>query len=178
MSDDVSFVDLPKYRVNPFLDTVQLSARRQEKKATGTRKMKTVDGEEVEVVLDGQEFKVTDTVPVDEEEFVKLFRDTIRKLYGLSQPALRVLNYVLDQVEGNRDIFAYNPTECLEKVGFKSKQSVYQGLCELCKKGFIARAKKKGFLYINPAFIFNGDRVTLVKRFQKRVNNARKAAGI
>lgn len=172
------FTSLPAFRVNPFLDKVILGKRRETKKVTGDIKMTTADGTQVTVNVDDQNFTTTEVKMVDSEEFVKMFKETLRYVMDLSLTSVKVLAYVMENTHQGNDSIEYCVADCMKFTGFKSKQSVYDGLYELAQKNFVARAKKRGFLYINPTFLFNGDRVTLVKRFQKRVNNARKAAGI
>jgi len=173
-----SFIDLPAYAVNPFLDKVTLGSAKTKKKVKGNIKLPNVDGVEVEVNVDGRDFMVNDNKMVDQEEFIKIFKDTLRYLMKLSPTAVKVMAFVLDRSMPNQDAITYSVEQCMQYTGFKGRQSVYDGLSELAQKGFIARAKTRGKLYINPSYIFNGNRIVLVKRFQKRIDKIRKHSGL
>lgn len=103
---------------------------------------------------------------VDQMQFIKLFTQNIRLAFELTQSGQKAL-YVLFwavQNEAGRDLVlldSYTLEEFL-KVHPELDMSLptfKRGLAELVKAQILAMNARKGFYYINPNFIFNGDRV-------------------
>ena len=113
------------------------------------------------------------THEVDGEQFVKLYTKELKLLFSLSQSAMKVLQVVLQQVQGavGRDTILLNMT-IVEKYFSKGdvkpvgRTTFYRCVNEMISKGFIApAADSRDLFFINPNLFFNGDRVRLVKEY-------------
>lgn len=113
---------------------------------------------------------------VDGEQFIKLFTANIALTFDLSSAGIKAFNVlmwvvqhqaiskdlvVLDQMMLEDFLVAQSRPLKLSLATFK------RGLNELEKSQIIAKSMRKSFYYINPNFVFNGDRIaftTLIER--------------
>lgn len=112
---------------------------------------------------------------VDNEEFVKLFSRNIALTFDLTSAGIKALNILIWAVQNTAihkdvvaldqlafdDFMACNPDLKLTLRTFQ------RGLTELEGAKIVAKTMRKGFYYINPNFVFNGDRIaftTLIER--------------
>lgn len=120
---------------------------------------------------------VTTYRKVDSEQFVKLFTSNIGLTFDLTAAGIKAFSVLLwavqhkaiskDQVDLDvytlNEFFAANEDKKLKL----SKETFKRGLRELNTAEIIARTLKPGRFFINPNFVFNGDRVaftTLIER--------------
>lgn len=152
------------FEANPFLDPYKIKTK--EKRITGKKEnMVMVKEDDGQVVGQAAGFWTSKTV--DSEQFVKLFVEGVRQLADLTNAGTKVLAIVLEEVQKNlgRDLIYLNS----EMVGGRISQPTYsRGIKELIEKDFIAAAKLgMNWWYINPNFIFNGDRLRFVIDYDK-----------
>lgn len=122
---------------------------------------------------------VTTFKKVDAEQFVKLFTANIALTFELKSAGLKALNVLIWAVQhmsigkDQIDLDAYTLEEFLSFHNNKSSTlklsaaTYSRGIAELEKVQILAKTMKKGRYYINPNFIFNGDRIaftTLIER--------------
>ena len=50
-----------------------------------------------------------------------------------------------------------------------------RGMAELIEKGFVAATPSQGMYWLNPSFVWNGDRLAFVKEYRKANNKKPKA---
>jgi len=105
---------------------------------------------------------------VDEQQFVKIFTRELRALWDLSKVAGRVFTYIMQCMRMNQDTIYFDVEECMEYTGYKSRRSIINGMSELIEHGIIARSTKSNIYFINPAVVFNGNRVTFAKTYMKK----------
>lgn len=96
---------------------------------------------------------------VDNDRFVKIYTANLSLWFELSIPAQRVLQYILTILPRNSDMIMLSYEQVKAYTEYKSFTSVYDAINELINKKIIARSKVKEMFYINPSFIFNGDRI-------------------
>ncbi|HDI9115719.1 TPA: replication/maintenance protein RepL [Escherichia coli] len=103
---------------------------------------------------------------VDSDNFIKLFTQNIKLAFELTQAgqkALFVLFWAVQNKTNNDlvllDQYALNDFINENKGLSMSLPTFKRGLGELVKSQILAMNKRKGFYYINPNFVFNGDRV-------------------
>jgi len=60
--------------------------------------------------------------------------------------------------------------ELLDFSQWTSNKQGYTALKELVKAGIIALSTRPGYWFINPAIVFNGDRLLFVQEFKKKKN--------
>ncbi|MCV5814220.1 replication/maintenance protein RepL [Escherichia coli] len=104
---------------------------------------------------------------VDSTQFIKLFTQNIKLAFELTQAgqkALYVLFWVVQQEGQNKDQVLLDQFTLEEFLNIHpelkmSLPTYWRGLAELVKAQILAMAYRKGHYFINPNFIFNGDRV-------------------
>jgi len=114
---------------------------------------------------------------VDSEQFVKLFTANIALTFGLKSSGLKALNVLVwavqhkaiskDQVDLDRLALEDFLRAHSDKPISLSLATFSRGLAEIEAAQIIAKTLRKGRYYINPNFIFNGDRVaftTVIER--------------
>lgn len=168
------YTDLPKHGVNPFVEEVVLGAR----KVTKRRKGKEGEAQEVIKLLDAETLLFERTEAVDEEEFVKVFLNELRRFLNLSIGSRKVLDYLFGITAIDQAYVLLSLADCMKWTGYKSAQSVYDALVELADAGVIAKSRKRSVIFINPAIFFRGNRLKLVKEFRKKTDDFKKRNGL
>lgn len=163
--------DYKTNRENPFLGKVvaemKVSVKRQtiRSKAQGKdTNMFVVDGLGTPF---GSGTFITER-EVDEALFTKLFREGIVKINGLSARGTKVWYYICDVLEVGHTSFHFMPGRCLKHTGYKTRGNILSGLAELLEADIIARSEDSSLYFINPAVMFNGNRVTFAKSYIKK----------
>lgn len=120
---------------------------------------------------------------VDGEQFVKLFTTNICMAFDLTSAGIKALSLLVWSVQGAAitrdqiDLDKFTLKSFLEehegnqKPILMSQPTLWRGLSELEKAQIIAKAERRGRYFINPNFIFNGDRIaftTLIERNQSQ----------
>ena len=109
---------------------------------------------------------------VDPEKFVKIFSANISLSFDLSRAgnkALHVLIWLINKTEyKDKDLLQLDSTTL--KMFLKSQSQVTlsrstfsRGINELIDAQIIAPYASRGWFFINPHFIFNGDRIAFTK---------------
>lgn len=154
----------PQYKENPFTQGMVVHT----KKANVRLSL----GRENNILINQQtgEVKATHVTcfkKVDSAQFVKLFSSNVAMSFGLSSPGHKVLSILIWAVQKtalNKDevildtvtlesFMEENPTCKLSLPTWR------KGIYELEDAQIIARTLRQGIFFINPNFMFNGDRV-------------------
>lgn len=123
---------------------------------------------------------VTTYRKVDSEQFVKLFTSNIALTFDLKSAGIKVFSvlvWILQQ-KGlqNHDLIPLDNLVLEDFLNSQDKKlalsraTFQRGLVELEKANIIAKNIRIGWYYINPSFIFNGDRIaftTVIERERK-----------
>ena len=149
--------DFPRHEISPFFKGLY-QVRKQNKTIAIGKQYGLFDAKSGEVEQGKTAFVGLRKV-VDRGEFVKVFKSSIAALFELSPKAQKVYGYFMSAQQINDHQVYFSLDECLESTAYGSTRSVYQGLTELLEKGFIARASRTNWFYINPEISFNGDRL-------------------
>lgn len=112
---------------------------------------------------------------VDPEKFVKVFSQHIALTFDLTAAGIKTFNVLIYAVQDfiGKDkitLDQYTYEDFLidhPKIKIFSIQTFRRGLAELEKAQIIAKARKKGDYFINPRFIFNGDRIAFQTIIEK-----------
>lgn len=171
MIDDLSFKKtrrgLSVYTSNPFVCEVQTSTRRVTNKA-GDMMLVSSETGEIQSKIAG----FWKTQEVDSTKFVKLFTQGVKALTGLSQTGIRVFEILHSIMQDNigKDI-VYISYSFINKLDKPMSNPTYdRGMRELIEKGFIAASNHQGLFWINPNFIWNGDRLAFVQEYKLKVD--------
>lgn len=112
---------------------------------------------------------------VDDAEFVKIFTANIALTFGLNKAGNKTLTLLLWAVQNTaigKDLIQlnkYTHEEFLKNHSVKAfSPAVFKrGLSELEDARIIAKHQQRGFYFINPNFVFNGDRVAFTKVIER-----------
>lgn len=115
----------------------------------------------------------------DSDEFVKVFAAGIAAAYELSRTGQRVFQAILQEYEKTPMSGGFADSVYLTWFGEglsgrdigMSERTFNRGLRELMEKQFIA-PKLPNFFWVNPALFFKGDRVMLVREYQRKAKIA------
>lgn len=99
------------------------------------------------------------TKTVDNETFAKVYKLGFKAFADMKPSTLSVFQFIVNCLKPNSDEFIFFIEDCIESTKYK-KSSIYKSLGELCAKGIIARGRIEEQYFINPMYVFNGDRVT------------------
>jgi hypothetical protein len=104
---------------------------------------------------------------VDNDKYVKIYTGFITQWFDLTQAAQKILAYIITILPINKDVI-HLPLDMLSAAtGYTSESSMYIALNELINKRIIARSKETYFYFINPNFLFNGNRIVFADAIQR-----------
>lgn len=109
-------------------------------------------------------------ISVDKTQFMKLYANGVKMFLGLSPAGIKVFMLIYDILMENNNYQAdyvdliYNMLEDYQKEGI-GRTTFFRGIRELKKVGFLAPAIQEGKYWINPDYVFRGDRLTLVNQY-------------
>jgi hypothetical protein len=105
---------------------------------------------------------------VDNLTFVKIYLQEVQTLFELKKPSQKLLEFIITRLTPNRDeVFIYVP-DALQYCRWNAPNQYYIALRGLIEGKILAQSVKNGFYYINPAVIFNGDRMILMKEYRRQ----------
>jgi Firmicute plasmid replication protein (RepL) len=155
------------HQENPFIPNIIANSRRVTNKRGDMSLINNNTGEVVTSVAGFYEVK-----EVDSSKFLKLFVNGVKALAGLSNAGCKVFELMYMEVQENigKD-YVYLSFTGLNKHEIQlSERTFRRGLSELIEKRFIAAMPGVGLYWINPDFIWNGDRLAFVQEYYKTDN--------
>lgn len=106
---------------------------------------------------------------VDSTKFVKLFVQgvkALKELTGAGSKVFEVLYLRVQEAIGQDKI--YMAFASVDQALTPMSNATYdRGMRELLEKGFIAATPSQGMYWLNPSFVWNGDRLAFVKEYRK-----------
>lgn len=166
------------YKANPFIGASSGFAIHVRKNLTlvaGELEIKDKEGDEVKAGVIG---KIEE---VDTEEFVKLYTKNIGMLFDLSprgQKALIAVFCAVQSAPGQAHIFLpyHYAVEYYQNLGIQkvpSRATFSHGITDLINMSFIAaHYGGDGWYWINPALVFNGNRIQFVTEYKLKSKKA------
>ena len=158
-----------KHETNPFLGKLEIKNKRK------TIKVNSTIGKCNNVIINqgtgevvGEYTHVTTYREVDETEFVKIFTSNIAMTFDLTSAGIKAFNVLMYAVQNqaiNKDqVFLDEKTlnNFLSQTTFQKAlniKTLYRGINELIKSQIVAKSTRYGVYFINPNFVFNGDRI-------------------
>lgn len=151
------------HKKNPFMMEVQTKTRRITNKR-GDMMLVSNEGEVVSNVAGFWEAE-----EVDATKFVKLFVKGVKALKELTGAGTKVFEVLYLRVQeniGKDQVFmAFAAVD--QALTPMSNPTYDRGMRELIEKGFIAATLVQGMYWLNPSFVWNGDRLAFVKAYRK-----------
>ena len=158
------------YEKNPFVVDMTTKTRRVTNKRGD---MMLVSGSTGEVTSQVAGF--WEAEEVDSTKFVKLFVRGVKALKELSGAGTKVFEVLYLRVQeniGKDQIFMAFPS--VDQTLTPMSQATYKrGMAELIEKGFVAATTVQGWYWLNPSFVWNGDRLAFVKEYKLKSSQKR-----
>ena len=164
--------ELPTYETNPSMQVVS------DKTKIGTRHIPNREGDKL-MVIDADGTVIADAgfheiIEVDRTQFIKFYVDGVTLFNGLSSPGTKVFKIVYKFVISNPNtyiIYMHHKDTTLGKATFD------RGLTELLANEIIYKSTKPNLFYLNVNYMFNGNRLALVKEYRLKgyVGRAKKS---
>jgi hypothetical protein len=157
-----------RYASNPFLPDAATNTRQ------GIKRITNKDGNRMMVVSEGTGEIVAPagfwhTQEVDKTQFVKLYINGVKALTDLTSAGTKVFGILYREVQGGvgKDELWLTFPSIDQKITPMAHATFYRGMKELLEKGFIAESEVPGRYFLNPDFMWNGDRLAFVKEYKK-----------
>lgn len=152
------------YDKNPFMVEVTTKTRRVTNKRGDMMLVNNQTGE-IQSNIAG----FWEAEEVDSTKFVKLFVQGVKALKELTGAGTKVFEVLYLRVQeniGKDQIFmAFSSVD--QALTPMSNPTYDRGMRELIEKGFIAATPSQGMFWLNPSFVWNGDRLAFVKEYRK-----------
>lgn len=156
-----------KHEDNPYLKNLAENHIQVKVKSTiiSSENIEYADTKNGEIV-GGKKFH-TVYKDVDPESFAKIYLNKMKEIFSLSSQSYKLLGYILHNVRPNKAEFYIYPHQVMAYTKWKSKRSVYMGIVGLINANIIANSIIPSLYYINPVYVFNGDRLICVTEWRK-----------
>lgn len=128
---------------------------------------------------------VTTYKKVDTEKFVKLFTANIALTFELKSAGIKAFNVLLWVVQNtaiNKDVVMLDSYQLEDFMKMHEEKdpplmlsltTFKRGIVELEKAKVIAKGVRQGSYYINPSFLFSGDRIAFTTVIEREDNSNR-----
>ena len=167
-------MSLERYKENPFLEGMIVPMKGRQIKLSKL-------GKDDNVLINQSTGEVLGThlttfKRVDGEQFIKLFTANIALTFDLSSAGIKAFNVLIWVVQHkaiSKDQVVLDSMMLADFLESQSKPlrlslaTFKRGLNELEKSQIIAKTMRKSFYFINPNFVFNGDRIAFTTLFEK-----------
>lgn len=157
----------PRYPHNPFMNGLQIQTRKKTVEIKGKgNSYGLVNYDTGEPI--GQIFAKFESEEVDRERFVKIFSDGIGELLGLNATGLRIFRIIYSEMleTPNEDKIILYYHNLMSRYNLKIAEATFhRGVNNLIEHGFIACSDVPSVYFVNPKYIFNGDRLQLAKEY-------------
>lgn len=160
---------LVKHKENPFLAVASDATRTKIKRmpsASGERMM-VISGETGEVMAPAGFWEGHE---VDKAQFIKLYVNGVKAFKDLKGAGTKVFELLYNEMQKNigKDQIMLVYADIDQSVTPISEATFYRGTRELIDKQFIAETVVSGRYFINPDYMWNGDRLAFVKTYRIR----------
>jgi hypothetical protein len=150
------------HRESPFMPDLKIKHRKIINKRGDMMLVRAETGE-----IESQVAGFWELEEVDSTQFVKIFAAGMKRLKDLKSPGVRVLEILYLIIKKNpgkdRVFMSFNNVDQL--LTPISVATYRRGTRELIECEFIAATVDANMYWINPAYFFNGDRLTLAKTY-------------
>jgi hypothetical protein len=155
------------YEKNPFMVEVATRTRRVTNKRGDMMLVNSNTGE-----IQSQVAGFWEAEEVDSTKFVKLFVKGVKALKELTGAGTKVFEVLYLRVQqsigSDRVLMAWSEID--QALTPMSESTYMRGMRELIGKDFIAATPTQGMYWLNPSFVWNGDRLAFVKEYRRARN--------
>jgi hypothetical protein len=107
---------------------------------------------------------------LDSEKFVKIYLDGIRQYAQLNKAGANLFEFIYEQLSSkdshDKDTICLNYVLANKWKLDLNRRTYSRGIADLLDKEFLFRTMTNDIYFINVSFMFNGDRLTLVRSYQ------------
>lgn len=157
-----------QYESNPFVGGAVANTKQGVKRITNKNgdRMMMVSESTGEVVAPAGFHQIVD---VDRTQFVKLYVNGVKAFKELTGAGTKVFEVLYMQVQESigKDVIYLSFSEIDQRITPMGEATFYRGMKELIDKGFIAESLTQNKYFLNPDYMWNGDRLAFVKEFRK-----------
>jgi hypothetical protein len=155
---------------NPSL-AGRFSSRLASTQIMGTKRTYMVSQNTGEILGEGA-FGFVEEREVDSEQFVKVYLDGIKQYAQLSKAGAMLFEYLYYEISGSsakdRDTVILNYRLVQRWKSNLARRTYTRGLSEMLDKEFIFKSLAADMYYVNVRYMFNGDRMVLVKAYRRK----------
>lgn len=164
--------DSVKYDQNPFVKDMKVPLRNKQVRVSRM-------GDDVLVNQATGEVKGTHVISykkVDSQQFVKMFTQNIALTFNLTSAGIKAFNVLMFSAQSQRNVDTVSMDlltlddflHANSENGLKlTRSTFYRGIDDLIECNIIASTRRTGQYFINPNFIFNGDRVAFTQVIER-----------
>lgn len=156
------------YNSNPFLESALSLVKSKTKRIANNRGGYLIKNDTGEIVDEMAGFWTAKQV--DSTQFIKLYVNGVKAFTDLSTKGAKVFELMYYEIQnsiGKDKIYLNFSTIEKDKIKI-SKTTFYEGLNELVEKKFLAPAEATHWFWLNPDYLWNGDRLTFVQTYIKQ----------
>lgn len=162
-----SIYDFSKFPSNPYTDTfarrMLVDNRKRETKFV-RKGGATVTDKHGEIIREGDLLLGHERV-VDNEQFVKVYVGSLMMFHELSKKGALLFTMILKML-GKDSLQIYLVPSEMTSLMKCSDSTYYRALVDLLNAEMLARSDSSSIIYyVNPAFIYNGSRITILHSF-------------
>jgi hypothetical protein len=169
MENDERKIERPmRHEINPFMEPDKISTRgrtRYLRNQSGNMMLVNADTGAIDYNFTG----VATRELVDNTKFVKLYVNGVKAVTGLKNAGVKVFEVLYHKMQDaiNKDQ-VYMSFLALNQDETPMSEATYtRGVRELIEKKFVAAAPAPGWFWVNPFFLWNGDRLAYVQEYYK-----------
>ena len=167
---------LAKHKTNPFIEDAADATQTRVRKVsnTGDEQMMVVSRGTGEIIA-GAGF--WHTQQVDKTQFVKLYINGVKAFRDLTSAGTRVFELMYREIQANigKDKIHMSFQAIDQTQDTISEATYYRGMKELVEKKFLAETTVQGFYFVNPDYMWNGDRLAFVREYRLKTPIGKKA---
>ncbi|PIJ33834.1 replication/maintenance protein RepL [Serratia sp. OPWLW3] len=174
-------MSVERYKSNPFLENMIVPVKGRQVKLSRLGKDNNILMNQSTGEFLGTH--VTTYKQVDADQFIKIFTDNIAMTFDFTSAGIKafgvllwaVQHHALSKDEVDLDSFildAFISENNKENKKIRLSMATFKrGINELEKASIIAKTLRKGRYYINPNFIFNGDRIAFTNLIERKAKD-------
>lgn len=156
------------HKLNPFMQGDAVVTKTKTKRLTNKRGDMLVMGATGEIVTGIAGF--WQAQEVDATQFVKLFVQGVKAFKDLTGAGTKVFEVLYHEMQKNmnqdRVFLSFQAVD--QTTNLMSEATYTRGMRELVAKGFLAATQVQGWFWINPSYLWNGDRLAFVREYRKK----------
>jgi Firmicute plasmid replication protein (RepL) len=155
-----------KHMTNPFVSSASSNTSNSYKRvSTKGDQMMVVSQNTGEIIAPAGFWQAQE---VDKTQFVKLYINGVKAFAELSGSGTKMFSFLYTRIQENigKDVIYLNFQDVDQLITPLSKATFMRGMKELLDKDFIAETMVVGRYFLNPDFMWNGDRLAFVKEYR------------